>query len=316
MGLDALRKEVFPMRVFITGGTGFVGTNLTNRLAQQGHEVTVLSRAIRKNPALPSGASFLEGDPTREGNWQQRVAEHEVIINLAGASIFRRWTRNTKAAIRDSRILTTQNLVHALSAREGRETLFLSTSAVGYYGFHGDEELDESSPPGDDFLASLSHEWESTALEADKLGVNVVLCRFGIVLGEKGGALEKMLTPFRWYLGSTLGSGRQWFSWIHQEDLVNIYLFLINQKGISGPINFTAPCPVRNRDLTRILGEVLNKPTFMPSVPGFILKLSMGEFGSVLLKGQKVLPKRLSDATFQFEFPDIRGALQNLLIRR
>lgn len=304
------------MRVFITGGTGFVGTNLTNRLVQQGHEVTVLTRAIHKEVALPTGASFLEGDPTREGNWQQSVAEHEVIINLAGASIFRRWTRNAKAAIRDSRILTTRNLVRALSAREGKDTHFFSTSAVGYYGFHGDEELDESSPPGDDFLASLCKEWESEALEADRLGVDVVLCRFGIVLGQKGGALEKILAPFRWYLGSPLGSGRQWFSWIHEQDLINIYLFLINRKGISGPLNFTAPCPVRNRDLARILGEVLDKPTFMPSVPGFMLKLSMGEFGAVLLKGQKVTPKRLSDAAFQFEFPDIRGALQNILIRR
>jgi uncharacterized protein (TIGR01777 family) len=304
------------MRVFITGGTGFVGTNLTNQLVQQGHNVTVLTRAIRKDRALPIGASFLEGDPTREGNWQHRVGEHEVIINLAGASIFRRWTRNAKVAMRESRILTTRNLVHALSAREGKETLFLSASAVGYYGFHGDEEVDESSPAGADFLASLSHEWEAEALEADKLGVDVLLCRFGIVLGEGGGALEKMLTPFRWHLGSPLGSGRQWFSWIHQEDLVNIYLFLINQKGISGPINFTAPCPVRNRDLMRILGEVLNKPTFMPNVPGVMLKLSMGEFGSVLLNGQKVLPKRLSEAAFQFEFPDIRGALQNLLTGR
>lgn len=303
------------MRVFITGGTGFVGTHLTHRLVQQGHEVTVLTRAIRRQAAVSSGVSFLEGDPTREGDWQQRVAEHDVIINLAGASIFRRWTHHAKSVIRDSRILTTRNLVHALSAREGKETLFFSTSAVGYYGFHGDEELEESSPPGDGFLASLCKEWEAEALEADRVGVNVVLCRFGIVLGENGGALEKMLIPFRWYLGSPLGSGRQWFSWIHEQDLVNIYLFLINQKDISGPMNFTAPCPVRNRDLTRILAEVLERPTFMPNLPAFVLKLSLGEFGSVLLNGQKALPKRLSDAAFQFEYPDVRGALERILIR-
>ena len=304
------------MRIFITGGTGFVGSLLTSQLVQQGHEVTVLTRAIRKTQGLPGSVSFVEGDSARQGNWQEKVAAHQVVINLAGASIFKRWTRNVKAAIRDSRILTTRNLVHALSAREGKETLLLSTSAVGYYGFHEDEELDESSPPGDGFLASLSREWEAAAMEADKLGVRVVLCRFGIVLGKEGGTLEKMVPLFRRYLGSTLGSGRQWFSWIHQQDLVNIYMFLINQERISGPINFTAPNPVRNRDLTRILGEVLGKPTFMPAVPGFVLNLLMGEFGSVLLKGQKVLPKRLLDAGFQFEFPEIRGALKDLLNRR
>ena len=240
------------MRIFITGGTGFVGSLLTSQLVQQGHEVTVLTRAIRKSQGLPGSVSFVEGDSARQGNWQEKVAEHQVIINLAGASIFKRWTRNVKAAIRDSRILTTRNLVHALSAREGKETLLLSTSAVGYYGFHEDEELDEGSPPGDGFLASLSREWEAAAMEADKLGVRVVLCRFGIVLGKEGGALEKMVPSFRRYLGSALGSGRQWFSWIHQQDLVNIYQFLINQEEISGSINFAAPNPVRNRDLTRV----------------------------------------------------------------
>ena len=301
------------MKIFMTGGTGFVGTTLTKRLTQKGHRVTLLTRDISKNRHLPKGASYLEANPTEQGTWQERVAEHEVIINLAGASIFRRWTESSKNAIWNSRILTTQNLVAALSARKGRETLFLSTSAVGYYGFHGDEELDEESQPGDDFLASLSQAWESSALNAEESGVKVVLLRFGIVLGKNGGALRQMVPIFNWCMGSPLGSGKQWFSWIHEEDLANIYLYLLEQKGIFGPVNCMAPNPVRNEEMTKILGEVLGRPTFMPAVPGFIIKIMMGEFGSILLKGQRVLPKRILNMGFRFRFPEMREALQDLL---
>jgi uncharacterized protein (TIGR01777 family) len=301
------------MKIFMTGGTGFVGTNLTKQLTQKGHEVTVLTRAITEGRILPQGASYLEGNPTEEGTWQERVGEHEVIINLAGASIFRRWTKSAKEVMLDSRILTTKNLVEALSARKDRETLFLSTSAVGYYGPHGDEELDERSPPGDDFLASLAQEWESSAVKAEAFGIQVVLLRFGIIFGKEGGALKQMAPLFQWYLGSPLGTGKQWFPWIHEQDLVNIYLYVLEQKDISGPINCTAPNPVRNEELTKVLGEVLGKPTFMPAVPGFMLKIMMGEFGSVLLNGQKVIPKRLLEMGFSFSFPGLKEALEDLL---
>jgi uncharacterized protein (TIGR01777 family) len=301
------------MRVFMTGGTGFVGRTLTKKLTERGYEVTLLTRSIRQPESLPAGASFVEGDPTQKGAWQERVAEHEIIINLAGASIFDRWTKRQKKIIRDSRVLTTRNLVTALSGREGKETVFLSTSAVGYYGFCGDEELQENSAPGSDFLASVTREWESSALEAEKLGVRALLCRFGIVLGAGGGALAELLPYFRKGLGSPLGTGRQWISWIHEQDLVDIYLFLIERKGESGPVNCTAPNPVTNKELTRALGEVLEKPTFMPAVPAFVIKLKMGELGSVLLNGQKVLPKRLLDMGFDFRFPVVREALKDIL---
>lgn len=301
------------MKIFMTGGTGFVGTMLTKRFTREGHEVTVLARTIRPDRTLPRGAVYLEGNPVREGPWQTRVSEHDVIINLAGASIFSRWTKATKTAIRDSRILTTRNLVEALSARRGQDTRLLSTSAVGYYGFHEDEELDESCPPGDDYLASVSREWETEALRAAPLGVRVALLRFGVVLGRDGGALKQMLPVFKRFLGSPLGSGAQWFSWIHAEDLADIYLFLIKEKTVEGPVNCTAPNPVRNREFTRALGETLGKPTFMPSVPGFMIKTLMGEFGSTLLKGQRVLPKVLLDHAFQFRFPEITNALRDLL---
>lgn len=301
------------MKVFVTGGTGFIGTYLTHKLVENGHQLTLLTRQIRRDRPLPSGAEYLEGDPTQKGSWQDRVADHEVIVNLAGTSIFRRWTKSAKKAIRESRILTTQNLVDALSSRQGMNTIFLSTSAVGYYGFREDEDLDEESPPGQDFLATLTVDWESIAMKAENFGARVVPTRFGIVLGKNGGALKQMLPMFKWYLGSPLGNGKQWFSWIHIDDLANIYLYLIGEQGFTGPVNCTAPHPVRNMELTKALGEALRRPTFMPAVPAFAMKIIMGEFGSILVKGQKVFPKRLLGKGFHFRFPEMRGALQDLL---
>jgi len=301
------------MKIFMTGGTGFVGTSLTRKLVEQGHQLTILTRKISGDPSPSRGVSLIEGDPTKEGTWQEHVSGHEAVINLAGASIFRRWTKEAKAMIRDSRILTTKNLVEAMSARTGAETTLISTSAVGYYGFHGNEELDESHPPGDDFLASLSKDWEEAAIKAEMYGARVILCRFGIVLGKLGGALGQMTPLFKSGLGSPLGSGKQWFSWIHEQDLINVYLFLLDHKNLSGPINCMAPESVTNREFTKALGKALKRPTFMPAVPGFILKIIKGEFGNVLLKGQRVAPKKLSDAGFDFQFPRVNDALQDLL---
>ena len=301
------------MKVFMTGGTGFVGTTLAHKLLEQGHQVTILTRKMGADRTLPRGASFLEGDPTKRGEWQKAVPQHEVIVNLAGASIFRRWNQETKKVIRESRILTTTNLVEALSDGGGKETTLLSTSAVGYYGFHGDEELDEDSPPGEDFLASVTQDWETAALKAEALNVRVLICRLGIVLGKNGGALGELIPIFQKGLGSPLGSGKQWFSWIHEMDLVGIYLFLIANNELSGPFNCAAPEPVRNKDLTQALGKALGKPTFMPAVPGFVIKLIKGEFGAVLLSGQRVLPKKLLEAGFRFRFSRIYKALNDLL---
>ncbi len=297
----------------MTGGSGFVGTSITRQLVGRGDEVTVLTRRVSKDQKPLEGVSFLEGDPTREGPWQEQAAKHDVFINLAGASIFRRWTGEAKRVIRDSRLLTTRNLVAALEARKGKDTVLLSTSAVGYYGFHGDEFLDEASPAGEDFLASLGRDWEGEAVRAELYGARVLLCRFGIVLGRKGGALSQMLPLFKKGLGTALGSGNQWFSWIHEQDLVNVFLFLLDQKGLSGPVNFTAPEPVTNSAFTKALGKALGRPTFLPAVPGFVLKMMKGEFGTVLLKGQRVVPKKLLDAGFRFQFPAVQKALGDLL---
>lgn len=301
------------MKVFITGGSGFVGSFLTKKLTEQGHEVTILTRGIKQAKTLPKGASFLEGDPTQPGSWQNSVSQHEVVINLAGASIFQRWTRKTKQEIVESRILTTTHVAEALSHRKGKETHLLSTSAVGYYGFHGDESLNEEDQPGDDFLAQLAQSWESAALKAKEYGARVVLCRFGIVMGRQGGALANLVSVFNKYLGAPLGTGKQWVSWIHEQDLANIFLFLLEHKELQGPVNCTSPYPVRNKDLTKILGEVLQKPTLFPPVPEFMLRILLGEFAKVLVKGQKVIPKKLSESGYQFRFPTLKEALQDLL---
>ncbi|MBN2468621.1 MAG: TIGR01777 family oxidoreductase [Deltaproteobacteria bacterium] len=301
------------MKVFITGGSGFVGSYLTQKLIQEGQSVTILTRKIKPGAPLPEGASFTEGDPTKPGIWQESLAQHDAIINLAGASIFQRWTEKRKKELYDSRIHTTTNIVHALAARKGKETHLLSTSAIGYYGFHGDEDLYEDNEPGDDFLAHLARDWEAAALKAKEYGVRVVLCRFGVVMGRRGGALSQLVPIFNKYLGAPLGNGKQWFSWIHEEDLANIFLFLLHHKEVDGPINCTAPNPLRNKELTKILGEVLHKPTVFPPVPRFVLRIFLGEFAGVLVKGQRVFPRKLLDHGFTFKYPTIREALHDIL---
>lgn len=200
-----------------------------------------------------------------------------------------------------------------MSWNKNDKVRLLNASAVGYYGFHEDETLTEDAPSGTDFLASVARDWEAAASQAAAFQGKVVLCRFGIVMGRRGGALQQMLPIYKSYLGAPLGSGKQWFSWVHEQDLVNIFLFLLDHKDIEGAFNCTVPEPVRNSEMTRAIGEALGVPTLPLPVPGFIMKLILGEFGDVLLKGQKVIPGRLTQLNFQFEFPTIRAALMDLL---
>jgi uncharacterized protein (TIGR01777 family) len=250
------------------------------------------------------------------GPWQEKAAEHEAFINLAGSSIFGRWNDRVKKEMRESRIRTTDHVVTAMARGKGGKKRLLSASAIGYYGFRGDEPLDENALPGHDFLASLSVEWEAAASNARKLGAMVTICRFGIVLGKKGGVLQKLVPLFKSSLGTSLGRGDQWMSWIHEIDLADILLFLLDQPDLEGPINCTAPNPVRNREMTRTLAEVLGARTLLPPVPGFMVQLLMGEFGNVILKGQKVLPRRLLERGFPFRFPNLKEALADILKMR
>jgi uncharacterized protein len=298
------------MKVLVTGGSGFVGTALCHGLLAAGHQVTVLTRSPEAARRLAEGVRPLVGDPTQPGAWQDGAATHQGFINLAGASIFGRWTEDYKALLRNSRVLTTRNLVEAMARAEGPSVL-VSASAVGYYGFKGDEELDEASPPGEDFLARMAIAWEAEAEAASRLDARVVRTRFGIVLGKGGGALSQMLPIFKLGLGGPMGSGKQWFSWIHLADLVSALIFCL-ESGIRGSANCTAPQPVTNREFAKALGRAIHRPAFL-TAPGFAIKLRLGEFGSVLLEGQRVLPGALLAAGFQFQFPTIDQALKDIL---
>ncbi len=299
------------MKIFMTGGTGFVGTYLVGQFIREGHTVTVLTPPLTGSELKMDGLTYLTGNPTIKGPWQEAVRDHDVIINLAGASIFSRWTEAQKIILRSSRIDTTRHLVEALPDNSKHITFF-STSAVGYYGFHEDEELVESSPSGDDFLAYLARDWEVEALRAQTKGARVILTRFGIVLGKNGGALGQMIPLFKYFLGGPLGNGRQWFSWVHMADLAQAFIFLLAHKEISGAVNLCSPNPVRNKDLGKAIGKILHRPSFLPA-PGFMIELILGEFGSVLLKGQRVIPRHLIDAGFKFRYPDIEAALKNVI---
>jgi uncharacterized protein len=302
------------MKILMTGGTGFVGSFLAERLIRDGHEVTILVRPREQTRGSPHAVFFLQGDPTQRGSWQEAIPAYDAVINLAGASIFTRWTDEQKKAILDSRVSTTRNIVDAISADQAKRFTLFSTSAVGYYGFHEDEELTEDSPPGDDFLATVAVAWENEALKAQEKGARAVITRFGIVLGPNGGALGQMIPLFKKFIGGPIGSGKQWFSWVHAADLTEAFVFLLSHPELSGPFNICSPRPVRNRELAKAIGKALHRPSFMPA-PGFMIKLVLGEFGSVILKGQKVLPRRLIDAGFVFQYPEIDRAIEHVVGR-
>ena len=303
------------MHVFITGGTGFLGRALTQKLLAQGHSVTILSRSQTTRQQYTPSLAYVIGNPVQPGDWQEEMAKHEVVINLAGASIFRRWSKKSKQTLRSSRIETTHNIVAGLAARQGQPTTLLNGSAVGYYGFHNDDqEINEAGNNGNDFLATLTRDWEATAREAAQYDVRVIPCRIGVIIGPDGGALQKMLTAFRFGLGSPLGPGEQWFSWIHLDDLVNAFLFLIQNQEITGPVNCTAPHPVTNREMSKTLAQILHRP-MLPAVPALLVKLALGEFGSVLLEGQRVVPEKLAASGFSFAYPYIEGAFRLVLVK-
>jgi len=306
------------MRVFVTGGTGLVGSRLVRRLQERGDQVVLLSR----RPALArekfgSACSVVEGDPTQAGAWMDSVAECDAVINLAGENIFaRRWSEEFKAVLRASRINGTDNVVQALARRplgsDGQPKVLVNASAIGYYGPHADEEITEQSPAGDDFLAHLCIDWEKAARTAEPLGIRVALVRVGVVLDRAGGALAKMLTPFKMCAGGPVGSGKQWMAWVHHEDLVGIFLLPLDNRAACGPLNGTAPTPVSNKEFGHALGRALGRPSFMPT-PKFALRLMLGEVADVLTTGQRVLPQRPQALGYQFKFPHIDAALADVL---
>ena len=298
------------MNITITGATGFLGRPLVARLAAAGHQLHVLGR--RRSESLPLSAQFSAWDATNEPP-HASLESAEAIIHLAGEPVAQRWTADVKQRIYDSRVKGTANLVAAIAGLSRRPRVLISGSAIGIYGSRGDEPLVESSAPGTDFLARLGLAWEAEAVRAETLGLRVVTLRTGLVLG-RGGALAKMLPPFRLGVGGKIGSGHQWMSWIHIRDWANLVSFALENPGLRGPVNATAPGPVTNEAFTRALAAVLHRPAILP-VPEFALKLMFGEMGDVILASQRVLPKAARAAGFQFEFPELQPALLEILHR-
>ncbi len=303
------KGEEKQMKIFMTGGTGFVGMALSNILLDKGHEVIATGTSQNHTLSGQSNFTFISADTTQKGAWQESLSDINAVINLAGRNIFGLWTEDYKNQIYNSRILTTRHIVEALP--ENRNITFLSTSAAGYYGDQGDTVLDESGNPGHDFLAGVCMDWEKEAMAAKTKGARVVTMRFGVVLGHNGGALSKMAVPFRFFVGGPLGNGLQWFPWIHMTDLMNAVLFLLDTPGLDGPVNFTAPGSVRHKAFARALGTVLHRPSILP-LPGVVIRLVMGELGKSFLNSQRVVPEKLTQADFTFTYPELLTALSDI----
>jgi uncharacterized protein len=305
------------MKVAIAGATGFVGSRLVEKLQAAGHQVVVLSRdAAKAGRVFPASAypnlEVVAYTPAESGDWQNSIAGCDAVVNLAGVPIAEeRWTAARQQAILDSRKLTTAKLVEAIVNANPKPSVFVSASAIGYYGTSETAEFDESSPAGNDFLAAVCKDWEAAAQPAKNAGTRLAILRLGIVLGM-GGALAKMLPPFKLFAGGPIGTGKQWFSWIHREDVVDLILYSLQNSQVQGVLNATAPNPVRMNELCQTLGEVLSRPSWLP-VPGFALEMLLGDGAKVVLEGQKVLPKQTLASGFQYQYPMLKLALEEIL---
>jgi uncharacterized protein (TIGR01777 family) len=297
------------MKIVVSGGSGFIGTPLVERLAKTA-DVVVLTR----NPAHVRRGRGVEWHPPTLGAWGDEVASAEAVVNLAGENIGGgRWTESRKRALVSSRLDATNALVAAMQRAPGRTRTFISASAIGYYGVRGDETVDEHSQRGCGFLADLCEKWEAAARAADPIA-RLVILRFGVVLEKGGGALGKMLLPFRLGVGGPIGSGDQWMSWVEREDVIRVLEWAIGNAGARDVYNVSAPEPVRNRDFARELGRALHRPALIPT-PGFALRLAFGEMADeALLGGQRVVPSRLQAEGFVFAEPALRDALQRILL--
>jgi uncharacterized protein (TIGR01777 family) len=304
------------VKILISGSTGLVGSAVVDHLGHQGHAITRLVRAGTKIRGEGRGVRELPQVPwnPQSGILNSRAADLDAVVHLAGASIAgRRWTPAWKRELRDSRVTATRNLIASLRQLHRPPQIFIAASAIGYYGNRGDEELTESSAPGNDFLAQLTTDWEAESARASEFGARVVILRFGIILARQGGALPRIALPFRLGVGGKIGSGSQWMSWIALDDIVAIVAFALEENLLSGPANAVSPNPVRNAEFSSSLGRVLHRPAIFPT-PAFALRMALGEMAdALLLAGQKVYPQKLQSLGYRFLYTDLESALAALL---
>ncbi len=301
------------MKILVTGSTGLVGTALVSALARDGNTVCRLMRPQSKSPASSKDGFDVAWNPAT-GELGGAGVGADAAVNLAGASIAEgRWTKERKELLRTSRIDTTRALVNALAKMSARPRVLVSASAIGYYGDRRDELLTEESEAGTDFLAGLAQEWEAEARKAEALGIRVVIARFGIILTKQGGALAKMMLPFKLGAGGKLGSGKQWMSWVTLEDVVGILKFALENSSARGAVNVVSPQPLQNAEFTKVLAKTMRRPALFPA-PAFALRLALGQMAdALLLSSQRVTPQKLRQLDYPFLFPDLSGALTTVL---
>jgi len=297
------------VKIVISGASGLVGRRLLKNLSAAGHSIHVLSRHAGTN--LPPGVKLSTWDPVKNQPPEESLRDAAAVIHLAGEPVAQRWTARTRQLIRESRVMGTRNLVQAIEKLPGKPEALICASAIGYYGSRGDEVLTETSAPANSYLAEVCQAWETEAQAAEALGVRVVRVRIGLVLDARGGALKRMLPPFRMGVGGKLGSGKQWMSWIHLEDLAAIFQFALDHP-VRGAFNGVAPYPLSNSEFTRALGQAVHRPAIFP-VPAFALKALFGEMSEILLASQRVAPAAVEAAGFRFRFPQLDAALRDLL---
>ena len=300
------------MKVTVTGATGLIGRPLVDELVGRGDEVTVLSRdSARASETLGRVRALEWKDPEAQRPPAEAIDGQDGVVHLLGEPLAQRWSDDTKREIRDSRVLSTRNLVAAIDDAQRKPAVLVSQSANGIYGPHGDERVDESEPPGGDFLAKVCVEWEAEARRAEQLGVRVAVTRTGVVLAD-GGALAKMLPPFKAGVGGPVAGGGQYVPWIHLDDEVGALLFALDTEAASGPLNLSAPDPVTNKELSKALGRVLGRPAVAP-VPALAVKLLYGEMAQVVTTGVRMVPGRLQELGYEFRRPALEPALRAAL---
>ncbi len=303
------------MKAIITGATGFIGRALCKNLVEAGYDVVALTRNRSKGRGLLGNqVTVVEWDGKSAEGWERHVDGADAIVNLAGESISSgRWNRAKKEKILQSRLDAARAVVDAIRRTEKKPGVVIQSSGIGYYGSRSDEIIDESSSPGTGFLSEVAQKWEGSTKDVESFGARQVVIRTGVVLGTDGGALPRLLTPFRLFVGGPLGSGKQWFPWIHVYDEISAIRFLIEREDLTGAFNLTAPEPLRMKDFCRVLGKVMKRPSWF-AVPGFLLHLMFGEMAKeVLLSGQRALPRELLEAGYSFQHPDAESALQQIL---